>query len=340
MEDGMRFFTWLFGQAPTEADPPPDVVVTITINDRPQRTAFIPDTAALERTDNVERKSPAWPYSRDIQPSWAIPLDRNTEREETAPKLTLGPDSADAADLGDAFCLLEYCDSSGEESSRRVSMRSLKESAGHIYLTAFCFERKALRQFRLDRITAMISEDGEVLDPAAYFALHGVQLRLQTEAEIKAAKDAARTLAAMRPGLVMITAVARADRNVHRAEIDAAQTYAERELVAMNREGMLDVQPSIQLLDAMNREIALMRPLAPTLKAQALCICDWSEARLGRLRRAIVETVVADGRILPSELDMVAELDRLIGESPHARRSEVDLGFDEARAAALLRCDH
>lgn len=320
----MRFFTWLFGQAPTEADPPPTITIRVGMQTEP--TIFEPDWDALIRADEIENQA------------------RQRAKREAAklaaldtPGLVL---TGSASDLGDAFCLLEYRDAAGADSRRRVSMRSLAESAGHIYLNAFCFERRAMRQFRLDRITAMISEDGEVFDPVDYFALHGVELRPQTADETRATGDAGRALIAMRPGLAMITAVARADRHLHRGEIDAAQLYAERDLIALRREGVLTVEPSMDVLNAMNREIAFMRPMAPTLKAQALRICDWTEARLGRLRRSILETVVADGRILPSELNMVAELDRILHESPHARRAEVAIGFDEAMAQDIVRRQH
>ena len=92
-----------------------------------------------------------------------------------------------------------------------------------------------------------------------------------------------------------------------------------------------------QMIEAMARDIALMRPMTPMLKSQALRLCDWPTARVERLRRAIQEVVIADNRILQSELDMIADLERLVSESPHERRAEVNIGYDVAEAHMKLR---
>jgi hypothetical protein len=329
-EDGkqMRFFSWLFARTPTEADPPPEIVLRISVSPLNESTVFVPDPAALDRADAAEAPQPQ--IARPAQPAPPALTTAGTQ-------LTL---DTDTRDLGDAFCLIEYEDATGERTRRRISMRSLKRGAGVVYLNAYCMERRAMRQFRVDRITAMITEDGEILDPAAYFALQGVPLRHQTAAEALTCDCAARALAEMRPGLVMLAAVARADRKVDLREVDAVQVYAERELIALSREGVLDVPASLEVAAAMTGDIALMRPMVPTLRAQALRICDWPEARFNRLRRAMQEVIVADGHILPSELDLVEEFDRLLRESPHDRRRDVEFGLDEAALQARRGSDH
>lgn len=325
-EDGkqMRFFSWLFARTPTEADPPPEVTITVTIRERPQRAIFVPDPAALDRADAIEAQSPVIEQPVTLAPA-------------TGGRLVMDQDSRD---LGDAFCLIEYEAADGERTRRRISMRSLKRAAGVVYLYAFCMERRAMRQFRVDRITGMITEDGEVLDPATYFALQGIPLRPQTAAEAFTCDCASRALAEMRPGLVLLAAVARADRKVDLREVDAVQVYAERELIALAREGALDVPASLEVAAAMTGDIAMMRPMTPTLRAQAIRICDWPEARFARLRRAMEEVIIADGRILPSEMNLVEEFDRLLRESPHERRTEVEFGLDEARLHARRGRDH
>lgn len=319
----MRFFSWLFSHTPTETDPPPEVMITLTIHDRPERIIFTPDSVALTRADAAESALPQ--TVQDAAPP--------------AHEAVLVMDG-DSRDLGDAFCLIEYEAANGERTRRRISMRSLKRGNGVIFLNAYCMERRAMRQFRVDRITGMITEDGEILDPAAYFALQGVPLRVQTEAEAFTADCAARALKEMRPGLVMLAAVARADRKVDLREVDAVEVYAERELLALSREGVLDVPASLEVIAAMTGDIALMRPMVPTLRAQALRICDWSEARFARLRRAMQDVIVADGRILPSEMNLVEEFDRLLRESPHDRRMEVEFGLDEAALHTRRGNDH
>lgn len=321
----MSFFSWLFSRTPNESDPPPEVTISITIGDRPMRAPFIPDPYALARADEADAKT-ARPDRVEF-----------TKEPYCASHLVMDDDSRD---LGEAFCLIEYEAANGERSRRRVSMRSLKRGAGVIYLNAFCMERRAMRQFRLDRITGMITEDGEVIDPAAYFALQGVALRAQTDAEALAARCAARALAEMRPGLVMLAAVARADGKVDLRELDAVEVYAERELLALEREGILDFPASLEVATAMTGDIALMRPMVPTLRAQALRICGWSDVRFARLRRAMREVIVADGRVLPSEIELVAEFDTLFRQSSHERRAAVEFGLDEAELDVRRGHDH
>lgn len=58
---------------------------------------------------------------------------------------------------------IDYCDADGNVSHRRIACRSF--DAGHNAINAWCFERGAHRQFRIDRITdAACTETGEVLD--------------------------------------------------------------------------------------------------------------------------------------------------------------------------------
>lgn len=61
---------------------------------------------------------------------------------------------------------IKYCGSSGEISERRISIKSLKESsAGNVLIYAFCYERKQVRSFRLDKILEVTDlATGEIYD--------------------------------------------------------------------------------------------------------------------------------------------------------------------------------
>lgn len=65
---------------------------------------------------------------------------------------------------------IEYADSQGVRSERRIACKSYDRSADAI--TAYCFEREALRQFRPGRIiTAACTETGEFFDLSELVAL-------------------------------------------------------------------------------------------------------------------------------------------------------------------------
>lgn len=61
---------------------------------------------------------------------------------------------------------ISYKNSKNEISNRRITIKTVKRSSnGDIVIGAYCFERKALRTFRADRIIEAIDiETGEVLD--------------------------------------------------------------------------------------------------------------------------------------------------------------------------------
>lgn len=62
---------------------------------------------------------------------------------------------------------IEYRAATGAPTRRKISIQSVMNEDGTLYLTAYCHERRAPRDFRLDRITAVLSEHGEVLPAAA-----------------------------------------------------------------------------------------------------------------------------------------------------------------------------
>ena len=51
--------------------------------------------------------------------------------------------------------IITYIDSKGDETTRRITPRSVRAVSGVVYLTAYCHLRNAERSFRLDRIYAI-----------------------------------------------------------------------------------------------------------------------------------------------------------------------------------------
>jgi hypothetical protein len=83
---------------------------------------------------------------------------------------------------GQTFAIC-YEDCSGNATERRITVRSIRLNPENIpLLVAWCYERQALRTFRLDRVIAVIDRDGEVISPAAPFFVEtfGMSPRLAT----------------------------------------------------------------------------------------------------------------------------------------------------------------
>lgn len=75
-------------------------------------------------------------------------------------------------ELWGVTCMIEYRDSQGAESCRRITLREIAAKnapEGPWYLHCMCHERRALRTFRLDRIAAVIDLDGVVYAPPDFF---------------------------------------------------------------------------------------------------------------------------------------------------------------------------
>lgn len=283
----MRFLDWLFARTPAPTDPAPTVILRITIDGDAVDTPFTPNLAAIEAADRADTQEPPAPAGPD---AWAIKLD--------------GP-----CDCGDAFCVLDYTDSSGAHSERRVSLKTVSEQNGRLYLNAFCFERSAPRQFRLDRINYFISEDGEVIEPVKFLQeVIGIALRPASDDEQQAIMATAAYLSAMRPGIAVLTAAARADGRVHIGEIDAIQIWSEREAMALHNGGAIHYPPTIEVIEAIARHIAMMRPLLPGLKTQIRQLKDWESTRIERLLRSLGDTINADGVVVEEEAEFVTKV--------------------------------
>lgn len=92
------------------------------------------------------------------------PLDEEEDYE---------PDLESVAGVG---CIIEYLDSKGRASVRRITCRKISSSRGVDYVQAYCHERESLRTFRIDRVTEVVcGSTGEVFATAtAFFSRYSV----------------------------------------------------------------------------------------------------------------------------------------------------------------------
>ena len=65
---------------------------------------------------------------------------------------------------------MEYVDASGATTRRTIAVLRVERIVDTVYLSGFCSRAMAPRTFRADRIAHVITEDGELVDPAPYLA--------------------------------------------------------------------------------------------------------------------------------------------------------------------------
>jgi hypothetical protein len=227
-------------------------------------------------------------------------------------------------DLDNHFCCIEYVDANGIRSRRRVTLQSLCGNGGKVIVNAVCHERRALRTFRADRVTAVILSTGEIVDFDRYLMdIFGIALcKSITPEQSKTPAQALRD--ALRPGLTVLIAAARSDGHVHLDEIDGVQAYAEREIIARHNAGEIETLPSIETLDHLCKLIAAMNPQAKSLVGYLRQISEWDRPKLERLRGGLISVVAADGILAREEVDYAAQFDSFAGGDTARRLATIN----------------
>lgn len=222
--------------------------------------------------------------------------------------------------INDVFCMIEYEGASGDLTRRRITMRKVRSGPDVPLIQSICHERRAFREFRADRITAVISEQGEVLDPSDFFRatlptdvadiLCPVDVSTKTKAKL-ATKEERDLFAAVRPSLTILVACARADHNFHALELDVIEAYLEIEAVRLRAENIIQNPVDYAHIEAIAHSARFMRPMDDTIRDAVAAVAKWSPGRIDRLERAIAKVMRADGILKKSELKFAAEIKRI-----------------------------
>lgn len=180
-------------------------------------------------------------------------LEKPTKVEnKTAQPLVLSTDNVIREDVFGVTFAIEYEDSEGSNSTRRITLRHLYASGSIGYIRAYCHERKASRTFRFDRIVNVIDSDGVIYDAGVFFKEElkidwSVYLNAEkvissaaASSSATASKDALHVATpgrrekpglaqrrAARDGLRVLTALARADGHLHEKEVAVLMAYLE-----------------------------------------------------------------------------------------------------------------
>lgn len=255
----------------------------------------------------------------------AIGRDETIDRDAAQPlalRYTLEP----------FFWMIEYEDSHGDITQRRVTMRCVEERGGQRYLYAHCHERNALRMFRLDRISCLISPDGEVEEAGAWFdaTLGGCEIaeftptaRGQGTKPLKADLSTYTTLKRhIAPGMILLTAAARSDNILHPREIDRILRFAEDCAFDLRDTGKLPYGIQGDDFDKLERTVRRLRPLTSDVEEAFVEISNWPRDRTKHLFNALKATALADGIVDEIEVGFMEALRN------HALRQH-GIGWDE-----------
>ncbi|WP_353474805.1 hypothetical protein PVT71_14645 [Salipiger sp. H15] len=248
------------------------------------------------------------------EPQAAAPDDPEMEAIDESGELALEP----------IYGMIDYCDSRGQETRRRITLQKLKTGRNGHLLQAICHERKALRSFRCDRIECFITDDGEVIETAEFFREH---LFIELGELAAPNRNAVRKPEVMAPrairdelnaALFVLVAAAKTDGEFHPEEIDAICIYIEDELNSEPMFSRFRDAITIELLDGLTDMVRRIRPQRRTLAEHIATISRFDEVRLARFRKALEKVVMADGKFVAPELSFVFDFEELCAGYPAA----------------------
>jgi tellurite resistance protein len=191
---------------------------------------------------------------------------------------------------------IEHVDADGSVSRRWATIVATAEVDGHNRLLCHCFMSEGLRSFRMDRVINLFDEHGETFDVREFLLL-------------KASPTKARTgggsyRSAVRDGLRVLLAVARADGHLDAKEVDVIMDYARAEGA---RKGVTEDEAALAEL---RRYIERLQPSGSVVTACIDRLTNEGEETQDNLLAYLAKVVRADGVLDSSE----AELERLIAK--------------------------
>lgn len=225
------------------------------------------------------------------------------------------PIEADTEMLGYAegqTFMIEYIDSKGRSSTRRVSVYDIVGGrSGGPCLLAKCHERHATRQFRIDRIQCCIDYDGVVYDDVTSFLTTTFGMSISVARSKERDDDVARwksIIDALRADAVLLSALSRVDGKVKVVETSEAVVH----LVRLVERG--DIFLSDADVASVEAYVKRLRPTHGAVSRALEAIAMAGTSHIQRLLLAAVRVIKADEVVHPQELNLVNDISReLIG---------------------------
>ena len=197
---------------------------------------------------------------------------------------------------------IDYVDSRRNQTRRWVSLTRLRKSNDDkIYVVAWCFMREQIRNFRLDRIENVFTEDGELLEKQNVFGLD-----VEFELPQQRPADAFRGVAGS--GIRALMALARIDGHLHDSEVDEIIGYAQDEMAYAN-------EPySQQDVAELEVWIKKLQPAGAVVKQDITKILSWNATRQRDWLRYAKRVANADRCLHESEVAMLIDIQQSMAE--------------------------
>lgn len=189
--------------------------------------------------------------------------------------------------------MIEYVDSKGQPSARRITVFDIiSGAAGVPFLRARCHERKATRQFRIDRITCCIDYSGEIYDdvPAFLSENFGIAASLASaRADDQISEEWDSVISTIRADATLLSAMAKADGE-----------FSESELLIIVDHLAGRVEKRVKFLSpreikALSAYVRRLRPSVEAISRAVNSITDEGPRRIEQVLRAKVDVMDADG---------------------------------------------
>jgi len=116
---------------------------------------------------------------------------------------------------------IEHVDADGSVSRQWATIVATAEMDGHDQLLCHCFRSEDLRAFRMDRVITIFDERGETFDVREFLHLRASPTKART--------GGGSYRSAIRDGLRVLIAIARADGQLDAEEVDVIMEYARSE---------------------------------------------------------------------------------------------------------------
>lgn len=215
--------------------------------------------------------------------------------------------SDDGAGFGPAegqCFMIEYRDSKGAMSRRRITVWSVTPGAGGApCLLARCHERRADRSFRVDRIVSIITIHGEVVEDVPSFMAARLGVHVRSDAAGRASRWPA-VLQTVRPFAQILAGLSLADGRKDEREIAAAARYCAGRVA---QDGA-DLSPDEHT--ALERYISTLRPRSETMLRALDRVIEMPTQDHLKLLGAARDVMEADGTRHPEEVRFIAQLQR------------------------------
>jgi uncharacterized tellurite resistance protein B-like protein len=214
---------------------------------------------------------------------------------------------------------IDYRDAEGNQTRRPITIQEISAGDGIPVINALCHMRGAIRTFRLDRIEAFITQDGEVIAPAHYLRdVFSIDANSFTHLDKDDAGDPLLSVRkardALRPMLSLLVLMAKADGQFHQQERDAILTYAEQELIEMERLGQIRGAVATVILNQLAHVVRQLRPTIESVEYYVERIGKLDSEAQGRFWKTVRKVMFADGRFAEEEWKFEAMIEGMRSE--------------------------